>query len=399
MRTHDVIVVGGRVAGAATALLLARAGLDVAVVDRSRRGSDTVSTHGLMRAGVLQLSRWGLLPQVIAAGTPAIRTTVFHHEDVEPMAITIRPTPGVDALYAPRRNVLDGIILDAAEDAGATVYESLSVTSLLRTTGDRVAGVAGRTRGGAAAMLAARLVVGADGAASTVARDSGAAVTRRGRAASAVLYGYVGGLPAAGYEWAYGARAAAGLLPTNAGEVCVFVATDRDRMRIARRNGTAGAFRGLLREVSAAMAERVEGAALSGPLRGWGGMPGLMRRPYGPGWALVGDAGSYRDPISTHGMTDALRDAELLATGILESFAGAAAERVALRAYERKRDALSIRLFDAVDRVAAYDWDTAGIGTLLRAVSSAMTDEVDELSALPAPALLGGTLASHSRRY
>lgn len=399
MRTHDVIVVGGRVAGAATALLLARAGLDVAVVERSRRGSDTLSTHGLMRAGVLQLSRWGLLPQVIAAGTPAIRTTVFHYEDVEPLAITIRPTPGVDALYAPRRNVLDGIILDAAEDAGAKVYEGLSVTSLLRTAGDRVAGVAGRTRGGAAATLPAHLVVGADGTASTVARDVGAAVTRRGRAASAILYGYAGDLPAAGYEWAYGARAAAGLLPTNSGEVCVFVATDGTRMRIARRNGPAEAFRGILRAVSPAMAERVEGAAFSGPLRGWGGMPGLMRRPYGPGWALVGDAGSYRDPISTHGMTDALRDAELLATGILESFAGAAAEHVVLRAYERKRDALSIRLFDAVDRVAAYDWDAAGIRTLLRAVSSAMTDEVDELSALPAPALVGATLATRTPRY
>ena len=115
---HDVIVVGARAAGAATAMLLAREGLDVLVVDRSRYGSDTLSTHALMRAGVVQLHRWGLLDEVIAAATPAVHTTTFRFADEE-VRITIKPSHGVDALYAPRRTVLDPILVDAATAAGA----------------------------------------------------------------------------------------------------------------------------------------------------------------------------------------------------------------------------------------------------------------------------------------
>src|SRR5206468_10109150 len=74
---HDVVVVGARAAGAATAMLLAGAGLDVLVVDRSRYGADTLSTHALMRAGVAQLHRWGLLDAVVRAGTPPVRATTF----------------------------------------------------------------------------------------------------------------------------------------------------------------------------------------------------------------------------------------------------------------------------------------------------------------------------------
>ena len=102
---YDVVVVGGRVAGASTALLLAHAGVKVVLVDRDRRGSDIVSTHGLMRAGVLQLSRWGVLPDVIAAGTPPIRQVIFHYTDRQPVRVTLRPSAGVDALYAPRRHL------------------------------------------------------------------------------------------------------------------------------------------------------------------------------------------------------------------------------------------------------------------------------------------------------
>ena len=118
MNGYDVVVVGGRVAGASTALLLGRAGARVALIDRSRAGTDTVSTHALMRAGVLQLSRWGLLDRVVAAGTPAIRSTSFHYADGTIARVAIRPTTGVDALYAPRRYLFDQLLLDAAAEAG-----------------------------------------------------------------------------------------------------------------------------------------------------------------------------------------------------------------------------------------------------------------------------------------
>jgi flavin-dependent dehydrogenase len=117
---YDVVIVGARAAGAATAYLLARWGLRVLLVDRCRYGADTLSTHALMRGGVLQLSRWGLLQKVIAAGTPPVRRTTFRYANTV-MRIAIKPSYGVDALYAPRRTVLDPALVDAAVASGAEV--------------------------------------------------------------------------------------------------------------------------------------------------------------------------------------------------------------------------------------------------------------------------------------
>src|SRR3954451_5869709 len=137
---YDVAVVGGRAAGAATALLLARAGLRVAVLERTRYGSDTVSTHALMRAGVLQLARWGVLPEIVAAGTAPVRHTLFHHPARDVVNVTIRPSHGVDALYAPRRYLLDRVLVDAAADAGADVINKVTVTGVLEGGGGAARG-------------------------------------------------------------------------------------------------------------------------------------------------------------------------------------------------------------------------------------------------------------------
>ena len=139
-RTWDVIVVGARVAGAATAMLLARAGLRVLCVDRSRHGSDTLSTHALMRGGVLQLTKWGLLDAVVAAGTPPVRRTVFHYGE-EQFAVSIKPAAGTDALYAPRRTVLDALLVDEAVRSGVIVEFGTPVVGLCRAADDRVTGV------------------------------------------------------------------------------------------------------------------------------------------------------------------------------------------------------------------------------------------------------------------
>jgi flavin-dependent dehydrogenase len=113
-------------------------------------------------------------------------------------------------------------------------------------------------------------------------------------------------------------------------------------------------------------------------------MPGFVRRSSGPGWALVGDAGYFKDPISTHGMTEAMRDAELLASALLEATSGVVPEEVALGRYQRRRDALSGHLFQASDAIAAYDWNSTEVQPLLRRVAAAMTDEVELLESLPA---------------
>ncbi len=196
---HDVIVVGARAAGAATAMLLARHGLRVLLLDHSPLGSDTLSTHALMRGGVLQLSRWGLLDEIIAAGTPLVKRTTFRYGN-ESVVITVKPSYGVDALYAPRRTLLDPLLVRAAADAGVEVHHSTSVTDLIRRDG-RVVGVHATTSDRRSVELGARMVIGADGIRSTVAKHVGAALSRVGQHASATVYGYWNDLATDGYEW------------------------------------------------------------------------------------------------------------------------------------------------------------------------------------------------------
>jgi flavin-dependent dehydrogenase len=155
-------------------------------------------------------------------------------------------------------------------------------------------------------------------------------------------------------------------------------------MRLLRLEHTAEeTFEILLRLSSPELADRLARATRVGRQHGWAGRQGFVRRAAGPGWALVGDAGYFKDPISTHGMTDAMRDAELLAGAVLEGLSGAVAEEVALDAYQDQRDRLSTQLFEVSDEIAAYDWDIGQVQRLLRRVSASMTDEVELLEALP----------------
>lgn len=219
--SYDAIVVGGRLAGSGTALQLARFGRRVLVVERGRYGSDPLSTHALMRAGVMQVPRWGLLDEVRAAGTPAIRRTVVRYGGVEEV-VDIKPSAEVPALYAPRRSLLDRILVDAVRCAGAETRFGTQVTGLLRDDAGRVVGVEGRDRDG---RFEARgpLTIGADGPRSTVARLVGAPVTTRGRHATAFVVDWWEGLEVDGYQWPYGDGASGGVIPTNDRKSCVLV--------------------------------------------------------------------------------------------------------------------------------------------------------------------------------
>ena len=222
-RGWDVIIIGGRVAGASTALLLARAGLRVLVVERARRGSDTLSTHALMRGGVLQLHRWGLLDRVAATGAPPVRRVTFHYGH-DSMPVTLKPYAGVDALYAPRRTVLDALLVGAAEEAGARFGFGLVMTDVARDRAGRVIGVVVRDHLGATWTERAGLVVGADGRTSLVARQVGAPTVVAGSHAAAYVYGYWPAADLDGYHWYYGDGLSAGVIPTNDGLACVFAA-------------------------------------------------------------------------------------------------------------------------------------------------------------------------------
>ena len=229
---YDVIVVGARVAGAATALLLARAGARVLVVDRGTQGLDTLSTHALMPGAVLLLARWGLLDRIVAAGTPPIHQATFFYGGEE-VVVPVGAGHGIGALYAPRRTLLDPLLANAAETAGADILWGCAVDDLLRDATGRTTGVVLRSREGRIPVRA-DLVVGADGRHSNIARMVGAAVLHAGVAAGATVYAYFLGIEDRGYRWFYGSSAAAGAIPTNDGRHVVFATVPPARLRACR---------------------------------------------------------------------------------------------------------------------------------------------------------------------
>jgi flavin-dependent dehydrogenase len=379
-RTYDVIIVGARVAGASTAMLLARAGYRVGVLDRARRGSDTLSTHALMRPAVLQLDRWGVLEQVIAAGTPGLDHVVFHYG---PRQLRLETST---TLYAPRRTVLDPLLVDAAERAGAEFRFGADVRGLLHGDDGRIVGVRVRDEQGGTTELRARVTIGADGRRSRLAAELHPAVTRTSTATSAFAYAYLAGVDTDAYEWCYEHGVTAGLIPTGDGLTAVFIGVPPDRFT-AELTGE----RGFLQTLSAAfpaVGERVAAGTLIGPIRGFPGLTGWLRRPWGPGWALVGDAGYFKDPTTAHGITDALRDAELLAIALDETLDGRSTPAEALGHHEHVRDQLAVPFFAITDRIASFDWTLAEVQRFHRDMSEVMQREAAALAGLdttPAP--------------
>jgi flavin-dependent dehydrogenase len=377
---HDVVVVGARTAGAPTAMLLAQQGLDVLIVDRADLPSDTLSTHAISRGGVVQLARWGLLGDVLESGAPPIRTVSFHFPHGS-MVKQIKDRAGVDHLLAPRRHILDGILLDAATEAGVTVQTGVSVTGTLTDPTGRVTGVRVRDRDGVARQLHARFVIGADGVRSRVARSVGARpIDDRGPTGRAT-YAYVAGLDAEGFEFHIGEGTFAGVFPTHGGEANVWVITPEEAAFPGVRDGAEG-FVDLLAAASWELAARVQRARVTSAPRSAAGLPNHVLEAAGPGWALVGDAGYHRDPITGHGITDAFRDAELLARRLGPALLGAVDEADAMAGYAADRDRSLRPIFDVTFELAQLPPLDRFI-ELQKQLSVLIDAEATELSALP----------------
>ena len=375
----DVVIVGARCAGAATALLLARQGLRVLAIDRGHYGSDTVSTHALMRAGVLQLSRWGVLEAVKAAGTPVIHTTSFHYGD-EVVAVRIKPQPDMDGLYAPRRTVIDRVLVDAAQQAGAEIMFETQLVDLVRADDGRISGVRVKDRHDRERQVSCELVIGADGVHSTVARLVGSEPYRTGRHATGVVFSYWSGPQFDGYHWYYNPGVSAGAIPTNDGQTCIFASVPQSRFRETMKQGTDLVYRQVLRECSPELAAVVEQSQQVEKYRGFSGETGFFRQSFGPGWALVGDAGYFKDPLTAHGITDALIDAELLAQAV------AAGTEAGFAGYQRARDDLAVGHFEVTDAVASFEWDLPKAQQLHRALSDEMKKESLAVAGFASPA-------------
>jgi flavin-dependent dehydrogenase len=336
---YDVIVVGARVAGASTAMLLARRGLNVLVVDRAHFPSDTLSTHQVQVPGIARLHRWGLLDAIEAAGTPPTRHVRWDAGEIV-LEGRFPQFEGVDALYSPRRRVLDSLLLDAARAAGAEVRERFPVDELTVSDG-RVTGVrSGRHT------ETARMVIGADGRHSLVARAVDAEAYRTIPPLTVGYYSYWAGVPLAGGELYMRPeqRRAIGAWPTNDGLTLIFVAAPHDEFRTFK----ADLEQALLRSLAHAgdLGERVRAGERAERVYGSGDLQNRFRVPHGPGWALVGDAGLVMDPVTGQGIAHAFRDAELLADAI------ATGGESALTDYRRQRDAAALPMYELTADVA-----------------------------------------------
>jgi flavin-dependent dehydrogenase len=335
---YDAIVVGARCAGSPTAMLLARAGHRVLLVDRAGFPSDTLSTHYIHQSGVACLARWGLLERIAAAGAPAIRRYTL---DLGSFALHGAPPPIGDVAdaYSLRRSALDQILVDAAAEAGAEVRERFPVDGLAMD-GERVTGIRSRGR-----TVHARIVVGADGLSSLVARSVDAPTYNDRGTLTCAYYTYWTGAEMEGVELYPRPGRMIVAAPTNDGQVVTIVLWPNREFHAVRSDIERHFMEAL--ELAPALAARVRGATRSDRFRGTARLPNFYRRPHGDGWALVGDAGHHKDPILALGIGDAFRDAELLADAIDAGLSGRAPLARALAGYEQRRNELSAHGFQA----------------------------------------------------
>jgi flavin-dependent dehydrogenase len=369
---YDVVVVGARAAGAATAMLLARRGLHVLNVDRSAYGSDTLSTHSISIAGVHLLDRWGILDSIRAAGTPVSRAVVFNYGD-ERVRIDIPTRGGIDGLYNPRRTVLDATLVDHAVAAGADVRHGVSVAALTRGIDGRVDGVELEVDG-VRRRVAARWVVGADGVRSRVAAQVGARVTYEEPTGAGDIYAYWTGLPSDHMENFYEPGRAAGIIPTNDGAAVVWVGLSPETFRDVARGNLAPTYHALIGTFPE-LVDRLRNATRIGGYRGFPGTPGYLREPSGPGWALVGDASYFKDPVSAHGITDAFIGAALLSDAIADIVRCGVDEGAALGGYRAARDEMAAAMMPPTVAVASLGDDMGAVKQAFIDMAAAMRDE------------------------
>jgi 2-polyprenyl-6-methoxyphenol hydroxylase-like FAD-dependent oxidoreductase len=320
--------VGARCAGSPLAALLARRGLRVCLLDRATFPSETPSTHVIQPCGVAILQQLGVLDAIWAAGAvPLTRFTLVSNR--------ARVSAAIDA-EAPalclRRVALDHLLVEAAAAAGAEVRTQTPVSGLL-WEGSRVAGVET-----AAGPLHARLVVGADGRGSTVARSVGAAEYYVAPAARMFAWAYFEGVAEADGHLRLGSVGDLNYVagPTDAELYMAAVCPPQ----AVKEAFLADRERGFMAGIAAwpELAELLDGATRTGPIRVMVNWHGYFREAAGPGWVLLGDAGNFKDPSPAQGIADALRQAERLAGSIEAGLGGAASLDEELRRWWRWRD-------------------------------------------------------------
>jgi flavin-dependent dehydrogenase len=363
-KEYDVIVTGARCAGSPTAMLLARKGYRVLVVDRASFPSDTLSTHLIHAPGVAALDRWGLLDQVVATGCPPVNTYSFNFGPFT-IAGTPRPSDGNSTAYAPRRTVLDKILVDAADHAGAEVRERFTVDDILFEDG-AVVGIRGHGEDGRPVVERARVVIGADGRNSHVAKAVKPEQYNEKPMLQWSFYTYWSGFPVDGFETVIRPDRGWAALPTNDGLTLLVCGWPYSESKAYKADVEANYLKTL--ELVPEIAARVRAATRVERFAG-GSVPNFFRKPYGPGWALVGDAGYNKDPITAQGISDAFRDAEMCSTALDESFSGRRTFDDAMSAWHRTRDAHAAPIYEFTTQLATLEVPPPEMQQLLGAVS------------------------------
>lgn len=370
---YDVIIVGARCSGSPLAMLLARRGYRVLLVDRATFPSDTISTHHIHQPGVERLDKWGLLEELKKTDCPPITLMKF---DTGEFSLTGTPffQGSVREAYAPRRRVLDTILVEAAVRAGAELREGFAVTELVRD-GNRVTGIRGRERNGQTITERASLVVGADGVRSLVAKAVNAPVYLDRGTLTCSYFSYWSGIDLTQVELYPRERTMVVADPTNDGLTMVVVAWQAKEFGRVRSN-IENEFMRVLDEQVPELAAKVRAGERAERFLGTGYIPNFFRKAYGSGWALVGDAGYHKDPITAQGITNGFSHAELLFRAIDEGLSGRRPINAALADYEYKRNAEVMEMYDYTCQLASFEPPPPEFRPLLAAIR----DDPEEIS-------------------
>jgi 2-polyprenyl-6-methoxyphenol hydroxylase-like FAD-dependent oxidoreductase len=346
----DVIVVGARCAGSPTAMLLARKGYRVLAVDRATFPSDTVSTHILHPLGVAALSRWGLFDRLTATGCPPIHTYTY---DFGPFTIAGAPgTREAPVGYCPRRTVLDKLLVDAAAQSGAEIREGFTVEEILIEDG-RAVGIKGHSKDGKSTTERARVVIGADGLRSSVAEAVRPDRYDEKPILLAAYYSYWSGLPMDGrFETYIRDKRGYAVAPTHDDLTMIIVGWPYAEFAACKKDIEGNVLKTIA--LAPTFADRLRGAKRETRFVG-AAVPNYFRKPYGPGWALVGDAGYNRDFITGQGMMDAFLDAELCVAALDKAMSGALTFDAAMSNYQRARDVRVKAMYEFTCNLATLD--------------------------------------------
>jgi 2-polyprenyl-6-methoxyphenol hydroxylase-like FAD-dependent oxidoreductase len=369
---------------------LGRKGYKVLLLDKASFPSDTVSTHFIHAPGVAALERWGLRDAMVATGSPPVDRYRFDFG-----FLTIEGSPRLDGQvvegYGPRRYLMDTLLVEGADQAGVEVRTGFTVEEILREDDGTVVGISGRDRSGTGATARARVVIGADGRRSLVAKAVRPKQYNDRPTYAIANYAYFSGLPETSFAvWARDRRGW-GTIPTNDGLTILVVGWPEDEYKANRGDIEGNVMKSL--EQAPEFAELARSAKRESRYWGVADMAGYFRKPFGDGWALVGDAGYHKHPITAMGMTDAFLDAERLTDALDAVWSGGESWEETLALYQKTRDEHAMPVYEMTCQFASMQPPPPQMQQVLAACAqdSALADSFASMNAgaLPIPEFFG----------